>query len=169
MTMTLLMMAASRLDAQESPSLDRQGWIIGGSLGMFGSGAETAPLELMTVGVNFTQVRPRWIGADISIGTMPRVLAEGVMVLGGRFDATIPVPVAPGVLLLPAAGFSVVGGAGDGGAGGVVGYNVGAAAVFGTGNVGFRTGLTWHRLEESTSGIWLLEVGIARLPAFRSH
>ncbi|NUO37405.1 MAG: hypothetical protein HOQ17_16670 [Gemmatimonadaceae bacterium] len=161
---TLLAMIGGRLGAQDSSAVKRQGWIIGGSLGMLGSGREAAPLELTTVGMSFTQVAPGGLGADIAIGTIPRTLAAGVVVLGARFDATVPLSIAPGVLLLPAAGLTLVGGAAEGGGGGTAGYNLGAAAVLGTGTVGFRTGVTWHRLPDIRSGIWLLEVGIARLP-----
>lgn len=166
-TLLLLSITAARLEAQDSSWANRQGWIVGGSLGMLGSGTATAPLEHTVIGVNFTHVRPGSIGADISIGTIPRTLADGVLVVGTRLDAAVPVPLAHGMLLLPAAGLSLVGGLSAGGAGATPAYNVGGAVVFGTGNVGFRTGLTWHRPMESMGGIWLLEVGVAHLPGFR--
>jgi hypothetical protein len=164
--MALVAMAAGRLCAQDSARVNRDGWVIAGSLGVFGAGGQTAPLELTTVGVSFTHVRPGGLGADIAIGTMPRALVAGLFVLGSRLDATVALPIAPGVLLLPAGGLSVIGGMGEGGGGGLIGYNLGGAAVFGTGSVGLRTGLTWHQFQESGSGVWLLEVGVARLPGF---
>jgi hypothetical protein len=162
--MALLLIAAARLPAQQSTATPAGGWIIGGSVGMFGVGTETVPLELFTLGMHWTQVRPGHLGADISIGTVPRVLAEGVVVGAARLGVTYPVTVAPGLLLLPTAGLSLIGGVGQGGAGGARGYNLGGAMVLGTGPLGVRAGATWHRIDQSSSTIWLAEVGLVGRP-----
>ena len=160
----LLSTATNRLAAQDSMIVRRGGWAVGGSLGMLGYGSQAAPLELTTVGVHFTQLRPGSIGADISLGTMPRAMVEGVVLLGVRVGVTVPVQVAPGVLLLPSAGATVIGAGGMETTGGAVGYNLGGAAVFGPGPIAFRTGLTRHQLQDLRGGFWLLEVGIVHLP-----
>jgi hypothetical protein len=158
------LLGARDLRAQDSTAAPRGSWMIAGSIGMLGSGTQLAPAELMTIGVHFTQVRPGRLGADISVGTIPRALADGIVAVGARLGVALPLAVTPGVLLLPSAGFSLIGAAGGGGAGGTAGYNVGGAAVFGTGPVGFRTGITWHHMNFSNSALWLLEVGVAGRP-----
>jgi hypothetical protein len=160
----LVFLGANDLRAQDSTAARRGSWMVGGSIGMLGSGTQLAPAELMTIGVHFTQVRPGRLGADISVGTIPRTLSDGIVAVGARLGVALPLAVAPGVLLLPSAGFSLIGAAGGGGAGGTAGYNVGGAAVFGTGPVGFRTGITWHHMDFSNSALWLLEVGVAGRP-----
>jgi hypothetical protein len=161
---TLLLLAATRLQAQDSTATAAGGWMWGGSVGMFGVGQQTAP-ELLTIGLHWTQVRPGHLGADISVGTIPRVVVEGLVVGAARVGVTLPLSVAPGVLLLPTAGVSLIGGAGPGGAGGATGYNFGGAAVLGTGPVGFRTGVTWHRMDLTSSAVWLIEVGLVSRPS----
>ncbi|MCY7378700.1 MAG: hypothetical protein LH467_05085, partial [Gemmatimonadaceae bacterium] len=86
---------------------------------------------------------------------------------GARGGVALPLALAPNVLLLPSAGLTLIGGAGAGGVGGTWGTNLGAAAVFGSGSMGFRTGVTWHRLNDSADGIWLLEFGVVRIPGRR--
>ena len=99
------------------------------------------------------------------MGTIPRTLVEGVVVGATRLGVALPLTAAPGVLLLPSAGVTLAGIGSLGGGGGTYGYNAGGAAVFGAGTVGFRAGITWHRLASSPSSAWLLEIGFLRLPA----
>lgn len=160
----LLALVTSAAGAQDSSAAPRRGWMVGGSLGIFGSGGQVASPELTTIGLHFTQVRPGAIGADISVGIIPRSLASGAFVAGTRVGLALPLALSSGVLLLPSVGLSLIGGVGAGGAGGTTGYNVGGAAVFGSGAMGVRTGVTWHRLDGSRSAFWLYEIGIARVP-----
>jgi hypothetical protein len=161
---TLLLLASARAQAQDSTATPPGGWMLGGSVGMFGVGAEPLP-DLLTIGVHWTQVRPGRPGADISIGTIPRVVVEGAIVGAARIGVTLPLSVAPGLLLLPSAGLSLIGGVGQGGAGGAGGYNLGGAMVLGTGPIGVRAGATWHRIDVSSSAVWLVEVGVVGRPA----
>ena len=161
----LLALAAGQAAAQDASRPDEgSGWIVGGSVGLIGFGSQTLPIELSTVGLHVTQVNRGSIGADFSIGTIPRLFAEGAFALGTRLGVTTPLQLAPGVLLLPSAGLTLIAGAGGGGAGALYGYNLGGATVLGTGNVGLRAGVTWHLMSEAQEGIWLFEVGISQIP-----
>lgn len=137
----------------------RDGWLIGGSVGLPGFGSEVAA-EAFTIGVHWTRARPGRLGADFSLGTIPRTLAEGVLVLGLRGGVALPLLLAPGTWLLPSTGVSLIGGVGAGGGGGAIGYNGGiAAAAFGTGRTGLRIGITWHRFQDLQGTVWLVELG----------
>ena len=128
---------------------------------------EVSP-ELMTIGLGFTSVSPGRLGADISVGTMPRALAEGVVAFGFRADAAYAASLSPHVLLLPAAGLSVIGIAGDGG-GGSIGINAGVSAVIhGDSPAGVRLGVTVHRFPLAETPIFLIEMGVVRVPG-REH
>ena len=160
----ILGLSARESQAQDSTSAPRSRWMVGGSLGMLRYGGAFAPLELTTIGMHFTQLRPGALGADFSIGIVPRALAEGFLLSGARGGVALPLALAPNVIVLPSAGVTLIGGVGAGGGGGTWGTNLGAAAVFGSGSTGFRTGVTWHRLNDSTDGIWLLEFGVVKIP-----
>jgi len=115
---------------------------------------------LFTIGVNVSQTTPGRLGADFSIGTMPRAFAAGAAVLGARAGAVFPLAPTPDVLLLPSAGVSLLGGAGEGGGAAIAGVNAGIAAVIWSGNLGARTGITWHRFQDFRGAIWLVEFGV---------
>ena len=159
----LLLLTAPHLPAQDSTTAHTPQWMVGASVGLLGGGREVAP-ELFTVGVHFTQLQRGRLGADISVGTIPRTLAEGLLVGAARLGAVLPLTFAPGVLLLPTAGITLAGVGSLGGAGGEYGYNAGGAAVFGTGPLAFRTGITWNKLASFRSSFWLLEIGFVRIP-----
>lgn len=153
--------------AQDSPGTRRSEWLVGISLGVPGHEDEFIP-ELLTMGVHWTQLRAGRMGADFSLGTVPRALGEGVLVLGARGGIALPLAVSPGILLLPSAGVSILGGVGVAGAGGIVGLNAGVAAVLlQTDAAGLRTGVTWHRFGETGEALWLVEVGLVRGPRER--
>src|SRR5687767_2240898 len=76
-------------------------WIGGGAIGLPTGGGEVAP-ELFTIAAQWTYVRPGHLGGDFSLGTMPRVLAEGLAAAGLRAGVTLPIPLGPRALLLPA-------------------------------------------------------------------
>ena len=151
---------AQTVSADTSIRVQARGdWLIGASIGVPGYGTEPVA-ELFTVGIHWTQLRPGKLGADFSLGTMPRVLAEGVAVVGFRVGGAVPLALSPGVVLLPSAGASLIGGAGPDGGGGLFGLNAGVAAVlFRTSATGLRTGITWHQFQESRGAIWLVEIG----------
>lgn len=150
--------------AEDSLAAREGGWLAGMSVGVPGYGRQAAT-ELLTVGGNWTRLREGRVGADFALGTMPRILGEGVLVLGARGGIALPVALSPGVLLLPSGGVSLIGGARAGGAGGVAGFNAGIATVLLAPNgAGLRTGVTWHRFGDADRAIWLWEVGFVRGP-----
>jgi len=66
--------------------------------------------------------------------------------------------------MLPSAGVSLVGAASGDGGGINTGLNAGLAAViFGTGSVGLRTGVTWHRFAGAETSVSLWELGLVRV------
>ena len=159
----LLIGSATSVAAQEPDSPPASHWMVGTSLGVPGT-TQGMSLEFTTVGMSFTQMQPGRLGADISVGTMPRALAFGVLAGAMRGGLALPIETMPGVLVIPSAGVSFVGGVGAGGAGGTPGFNVGGATVFGTGNLGVRTGVTVHWFPELHTPVWLLELGVVHLP-----
>ena len=157
--------AGNQARAQGAPSdtasSTRRNWLIGASIGVPGYEKEALP-ELFTVGMNITQIKPGRLGADFSVGTMPRAFTAGAGVLGVRAGGVFPVALAPDLLLLPSAGLSLLGGAGDGGVAGLAGVNAGVAAVLWTGPIGVRTGITWHHFHDAGGAVWLIELGFVR-------
>jgi len=148
--------------AQDTTTAPPSYWLAGASLGMPGSEGDFAP-ELMTIGTHLTRARPGRLGPDFSIGTMPYALAAGMAVVGVRAGLVLPLRVGPGVMLLPSGGLSFVGVSTGMGAGALAGFNLGGSAIFESpGPVGMRAGITWHRFQESRTGIWLVELGIVR-------
>jgi hypothetical protein len=148
--------------SQGSDGAKPKGWLVGGSIGVPALDGHASP-DLFTVALHGTQLRPRGLGADLAIGTMPRALAEGVAVGFARAGIALPFQPSKGVLLVPSAGVSVVGAASGEGGGGTTGLNAGLAAViFGTGSVGLRTGVTWHRFADGGVSLW--ELGLVHVP-----
>lgn len=151
-----------KLFAQDSLEAKRIDWLLGASVGVPSYDGEMAA-ELLTLGVHFTQFRVNRLGADLSLGTVPRLLGNGVVTFGARVGVALPLAVAPRVLLLPSGGLSLLGGFGAGGGGGTSGLNAGVAAVLLRGNaIGFRTGVTWHRFRDADGALLLWEVGFVR-------
>ena len=149
---------------QDSASARPSGWLIGGSIGVPAVEGNTS-VDLFTVAAHWTQLRPRGVGADFAVGTMPRALAEGVVVGLGRAGFVLPFRVSQGVLILPSAGVTLVGAASGDGGGSNTGLNAGLAAViFGTGSVGLRTGVAWHRFAGADASVTLWELGLVRVP-----
>ena len=159
---TLLALCASRARAQtpdSSPDRNEHGTIMfGASIGMPAYGGQPIP-QLFTVGVNATGTSSGHIVPDFSIGTMPRTLSEGLVVLGLRGGVALPLTLAPDFTLLPSAGISLIGASVGGG---IAGVNAGVAGVVWTGAVGLRGGVTWHHFQNSSTGVWLIELGLVR-------
>lgn len=163
LALALVTLVAGNALAQDAPALPETYWLAGMSVGIPSADGQTEP-ELATIGAHWTKVRPGRLGPDISIGTMPRVVAAGLMVVGVRAGVALPLTLAPGLVMLPSGGISLIGVASTGGAGGVAGFNAGAAAVLYGSRLGVRTGLTWHRFQGSASGVWLMEIGVVGMP-----
>jgi hypothetical protein len=164
LALVFAVVCATSAGAQDSTIARRDGWIAGVSVGMPMAGGELAP-ELITVGFNATRFRPGSAGLDFSLGTMPRILAEGAIAYGIRANVSYPLVVNPSLALLPSAGLSMIGAeSGDGGFG-AMGVNAGISAVlFGPSSVGVRAGFSVHRLSFTDTPIFLLEVGVVRVP-----
>ena len=142
-----------------------RGTLFGVSLGVPGYGRSVAS-EAITLSGHWTQLRPRRPGTDISVYLFPRALAEGAAIGGARANVAIPIELARNALLLPSAGLSLIAAAGPSDAVAMYGLNAGVAAVLApdSGSEGLRVGITFHAFEETTPGVWHLEVGWVRLP-----
>jgi hypothetical protein len=158
----LVTLNAGRARAQAPDSLVERGQhgtgMFGVSIGMPAYGGQPIP-QLFTVGVNATGTSPGRIVPDFSIGTMPRTLSEGLVVLGLRGGVALPLTLAPNFTLLPSAGISLIGASVGGG---IAGVNAGVAGVIWTGATGIRSGVTWHHFQNSRTGVWLIELGLVR-------
>lgn len=156
--------AAPSMAAQDTTSTRSGDWLVGASIGLPMYQSDPLP-ELFTVGVHWTQLRPGELGADISIGILPRAITFGAGVVGARVGAALPLELSPGFLLLPSGGLSLVGGAGNGGIGGAKGVNAGVAGVvLGSRSIGLRGGITWHWFGGIQGSVWLLELGLVDNP-----
>jgi len=165
----LALVAATRAGAQV-PAADTTksnsssgGWIIGTSLGIPGESEGPIP-QLFTLGVTFTQAKPNHLVPDIAIGTMPFVLAFGVVPIGIRAGVGLPLAVAPHLLLIPSGGVSLVGAISPGGGGGIGGINGGVSAMAYAAQVGIRVGITVHNFGQTDGVYWLAEFGIVHVP-----
>jgi hypothetical protein len=162
-------MWASAQDSTATPdsTAARGGWIVGPSLGLPTAGGDVSA-EALTLGLSFTSLNPGRLGADISVGTMPRALASGIVAFGFRVGAAYPVPVTRNLLLLPAAGFSMIGFVSHEAFGGAMGLNAGLAAVIhGESPIGLRLGVTGHQFMSAEAPVYLVEVGVVSMPGFR--
>lgn len=131
------------------------------SVGVPAAYGETAS-ELFTLGVQWTPWKPGRLSADIAVGTMPRLLTNGVLGIGLRGGATFPFEITKGAYLLPSAGVSAIGAVGGEVADGAYGPHVGLATVLlGQNNLGLRAGASWNLFREAREGVWLLELGVA--------
>jgi hypothetical protein len=150
--------------AQDTTTKARSDWLVAGSFGVPGAGSDAVP-ELMTVAVQWTQMRPGRLGGDFSLGTAPRILVEGALAMGLRAGVALPLELSRNLFLLPSGGVSLLTLMSDEAGAGVAGWNTGVAAVvLGRSSVGLRTGITWHRFQDSSSAVWLAEFGIASVP-----
>ncbi|HEY7236799.1 MAG TPA: hypothetical protein VH539_21745 [Gemmatimonadaceae bacterium] len=155
---------AFRAEAQASDSLRAalDHWAIGISLGLPAYRRQVVP-EFTTVAISFTQFRPERLGADIAIGTVPRLDQSSLGALGGRAGVTFPLAPVKHLLILPSAGVSAIAMASPGGAGGAAGFNGCLATVLYAGDVGLRTGITVNSLHGFGAPVWLLEVGFVAI------
>jgi hypothetical protein len=148
---------------QDSTSAGRNGWVIGPLLGVPGAGSDYDP-SFFTLGVGVTRLSPNRPGLDFAIGTVPRAIPEGIFPIGARIGASIPFSLSSDAFVIPSAGASGIGAVGSGVVGAIGGYYWGAAALVARGSTGFRGGITWHRPFEADASVWLVEVGVMRVP-----
>ena len=159
----LLVSSAPVARSQDSTSSRRDGWVTGPLLGVPGAGSDYDP-SFFTLGVGVTRLSPNRPGLDFAIGTVPRAIPEGIVPIGARVGASIPFALSPDAFVIPSAGASGIGAVGGGGVGAIGGYYWGAAGLIARGRVGFRAGITWHRPVEADDSVWLVEVGVMRVP-----
>ena len=148
---------------QDSTSAKRNGWVIGPLLGVPGAGSDYDP-SFFTLGVGVTRLSPNRPGLDFAAGTVPRMIPEGIFPVGARVGASIPLALSPDALVIPSAGASGLGAVGGGGLGGIGVYYWGAAGLVARGRTGFRVGITWQRPLGGADSVWLVEVGVMRVP-----
>jgi hypothetical protein len=151
---------SAEINAQDT--LPRREWrsMVGVSVGLPGHRRQTS-FDLTTAAVSFTRVRPSHVGFDLSVGTAPRAIADGIGALGIRAGAVLPIPVGSGAMLLPGAGMSIVVLSANQGIAGAYGWNGSVTALLATTpSTAIRTGISLHELN-AVYGFWLYEVGIA--------
>jgi hypothetical protein len=155
----LMTLAARIAGAQDSVATPRPTNIFGVSVGVPGYRNQVAPLQLAIVGINATHVEPGHLGFDFSVGTMPRLIADGTTIFGARAGLVFPIPVVDRVLLLPGAGISGIG-SGDGG---VLGWNVNLSTLVTVSHsTALRTGVSIHQFDGDSEAVaWLYELGVA--------
>jgi hypothetical protein len=149
--------------AQDSTTVQRDGWIVGPLVGLPGAGSEAA-YPLVTLGIGVTRLVPNRMGLDFAVGTAPRVMLDGLFPVAARVGPSIALPIGRDAFFIPSGGLSVVGIAGAGGVGGVVGWYTGAAAVLAYKSVGLRAGATLHVMNGAMTPLWLAEIGIVSVP-----
>ena len=149
--------------SHDSTTPQRNGWIVGPLVGLPGEGSEAA-YPLVTLGVGITRLVPNRLGLDFAIGTAPRVVVDGLFPVAVRIGPSIPLPIGRDAFFIPSGGLSALGVASAGGAGGVVGWYAGAAAVVAYQSVGLRAGASVHILNGSLTPIWLAEIGVMSVP-----
>lgn len=141
-----------------------RGWLVGGSIGLPVVDGGASP-DFFTVALHGTQLHVGRLGADFALGTMPRVIADGVAVGFARAGVVLPFQPSQGVLVLPSAGVTVAGAADGEGGGGTTGVNAGLAAVlFRARSVGIRTGVTWYHFGDAGTSVLLGELGLVHVP-----
>ncbi len=80
------------------------------------------------VGLRLTELSPRG-GVDVLFATFPEAFGDGGVPLLLDLDATLPVPVFPGLFIAPRAGAGLVGAVGSSGGGGTFSFNVGVGVI----------------------------------------
>jgi hypothetical protein len=147
--------------AQDSSLVVPPGLALGFTAGLPSYDRQTS-LELTTIGVSLTQIRPARLGFDVSVGTMPRLFVEGMTAIGARVGAVLPLRVAPGVMALPGVGVSLIG---------VTDFSNGAAGTYGwnanlgllgmvTQSAALRTTLSVHQFDD-VRNVYLVEMGLS--------
>jgi hypothetical protein len=85
--------------------------------------------SVFETGIRFGSLRPKRVNADVQIGTFPRALAFGALVLSSDMDVALVLPLGAGVDAMPRAGFSLVVGASGEGVVGAAGVNYGVGIL----------------------------------------
>jgi hypothetical protein len=157
----LLLVGPAVVAGQETPPAHRDGWVMGGSVGVLGPERVVYPGRF-TVGAHWTRVTPGRLGPDFSVGTVPALLFPR-LVVGARGGVALPIALTRNVYVLPSGGVSMVSLLGPGALHGAVGLNAGIAAMaFVDRSYAVRVGVTAHRLSGVDGTARLVEVGLVR-------
>lgn len=161
-TLFMLCTGIAPAAAQNESEARSATWLHGASIGLPGYGDETA-VGLFTIGFHGTRIEHARPGFDYSVNTMPRLLTEGVLVLGARAGVALPLALSHDLILLPSLGGTFIGGMAWGDAGGAFGGNAGLAAfILNERARGLRVGASWHKFGGLGGTPWLLELGFVR-------
>jgi hypothetical protein len=122
--------------------------------------------EVPAVALHITSVRASGLGIDLTLGTVPSALASGVLLLAPDVGIAGVVPVGGGALMIKGGPSGVVVGS-EGGAGGVLGFHIGAAAFIRLGKaVGMRVEVVprFYSVDGGTARLVTLGIGLTSLP-----
>lgn len=136
------------LVAALAPALPAQS----GAVGMEGGVLTAFGDHTSQVGVRVTELSPRG-GVDVLFATFPEAFGNGGVPVLLDLDATVPVPVFPGLFIAPRAGVGLVGAVGSSGGGvGAFSFNVGLGVVGRVaGPVALRCDVTERRFIQDVS------------------
>jgi hypothetical protein len=113
------------------------------------------------VGVRLTELSPRG-GVDVLFATFPEAFGSGALPVALDLDATVAVPVFPGLFIAPRVGAGLVGAVGSSGGGGTFTVNLVIGRV--AGPVALRVDVTEHRfIQEISASFRSFTVGVTWL------
>lgn len=126
-------------------------WAQSGAAGMEGGVLTAFGDHTSQVGVRLTELSPRG-GVDVLLATFPEAFGSGGVPVLLDLDATVPVPVFPGLFIAPRAGVGLVGAVGSSGGAGAFSFNVGLGVVGRVaGPVALRCDVTERRFIQDVS------------------
>ena len=116
------------------------------------------------VGVRLTELSPRG-GVDVVFATFPEAFGSGAVPVALDLDATVTVPVFPGLFIAPRVGAGLVGAVGSSGGGGTFTVNLGVGVIRRVaGPVALRVDVTEHRfIQEISASFRSFTVGVTWL------
>jgi hypothetical protein len=123
--------------------------------------------EVPAVGFHVTSIRPSRLGVDVTVGTVPSVLAAGALLLAPDVGIGYVFPIGGGALMLKGGPSGVLVG-GEGGGGGVLGFHAGAIAFVRLArNFGIRAEVVprFYSVEGEFFRLTTFGIGLTSLPA----
>jgi hypothetical protein len=122
--------------------------------------------EVPAIGLHLTTVRASGLGIDVTLGTVPSVLASGVLLLAPDVGVAQLFPIAGGALMLKAGPSGIIVSGGDETAG-VVGVHVGAVAFLRMGpRIGIRAEIVprFYSFDGESVHLTTFGIGLTSLP-----
>jgi len=116
------------------------------------------------VGVRLTELSPHG-GVDVLFATFPEAFGSVALPVALDLDATVAVPVFPGLFIAPRVGAGLVGAVGSSGGGGTFTVNLGVGVIGRVaGPVALRVDVTEHRfIQEISASFRSFTVGVTWL------